>query len=73
MKEELAKTTEKQSTPSQAQETQNVDEQSTLPKELLDHLAAVRSIQVTLPDEPDGRCSNTLQVELITKLQPTAF
>ena len=32
------------------------------PKELLDHLAAVKSIQVTLPDEPDGRCSNSLQV-----------
>ena len=30
----------------------------------MDHLAAVKSIQVTLPDEPEGRCSNALQVNI---------
>ena len=38
--------------------------QGGVPNELQDHLAAVKSIQVTLPDEPDGRCSNSLQVDL---------
>ena len=37
--------------------------QGAMSKELVDHLAAVKSIQVTLPDEPEGRCSNSLQVD----------
>jgi hypothetical protein len=42
-------------------------------KELVDHLAAVKSIQVTLPDEPEGRCSNSLQVDNENSLELIAL
>ena len=60
---------ENQPTTQEAKNTEQENEDGALPKKLLDHLAAVKSIHVTLPDEPEGRCSNALQEKIENLLE----